>query len=245
MPADLSSAGFPPPCRPSDSPSKQQRRVARCQHRDVCIVLDADRQPSIQAPPVSQCRGSAHRLPTRDAKFRRRCRALQDTQEVHDLCRSHHSLMIFFLALSVETPPPSSPVLFSLMTCYIRGTSVQLQQLKYQTFFLRLLSLRFTSVVALSCFRRENSSLCVTALAQVTFLQTCDYFRPVFFICPLPSCPVCLGELSQAVTPTQASHPHLASFRKLLFYFLCLYSFPPSEGIKDIFSVKKSVKFPV
>lgn len=94
--ADLNSAGFPPPCRPSDSPSKLQRRVARCQHRDVCIVLDADRQPSIQAPPASQCRGSAQRLPTRDAKFRGRCQALQDTQEVHDLCRSHHSLMIFF-----------------------------------------------------------------------------------------------------------------------------------------------------
>lgn len=83
----------------------------------------------------------------------------------------------------------SSPVLFSLMTCYIRGTSVQLQQLKYQTFFLRLLSLRFTSVVALSRFRRENSSLCVTALAQVTFLQTCDYFRPVFFFLPPPVLP--------------------------------------------------------
>lgn len=181
VPADSSSAGFPPPCRPSDSPSKQQRRVARCQHRDVCILLDADRQPSIQAAPASLCRGSAQRLPTRDAKFRRRCRALQDTQEVHDLCRSHHSLMIFFFGFVSRN---SSLVLFSLMTCYIRGTSVQLQQLKYQTFFLRLLSLRFTSVGALSRFRRENSSLCVTALAQVTFLQTCDYFRPVFFFAP-------------------------------------------------------------
>lgn len=88
------------------------------------LVLDADKQPSIHAPPASQCRASAEKLPTADAEFSQRRSALPDTREVRDLCRSHHLLMIALFELLVKTPPRGHSSLTHRKTA---EASVQLQ----------------------------------------------------------------------------------------------------------------------
>lgn len=91
----------------------------------------------------------------------------------------------------------------ALRTFCIRETPVHSQPLKYQSFSPRLLSLShaFGGKIPPFVLRRSYQPHSTKPVTVLVFF---------FFFAPLPSRPVCLGELSQTVTPTRASHPHLA-----------------------------------